>query len=872
MSNINFKATEAKSAAIGSHRLPRDYAVSNYRLDIRIDLEKLSFEGSEEMDLVLSKPRREFEFHSLELAISDPVILKGNDSFRLEIAYDEDNERVKFSSSDEFGEGNYVLSLKYSGTLNERLRGLYKSIYVDRSGNEHVIATTHFEATDARRAFVSMDEPDRKATYEISITTRDPNIAISNWPVEEKKDLGNGLSKYKFGKTIPMSSYLVAFIVGPLAQSDAKYYKDTPITVVSSPDKIQMSEFALEVAQHCLEFFSRYFGINYPAPKLDLIALPDFAFGAMENLGAVTFRETALLADLNNASRLDLERVADVVSHEIAHMWFGDLVTMAWWNGIWLNEAFATFMEMMAVDDYRPQWKRWVGFSISKEAALAIDALGSTRPIEYPVRLPAEAEGMFDVLTYQKGAAVLKMAEEFLGKDVFRLGISQYLKKYEFKNTETEDLWRALEASAKDHELSIPVEEMMNSWIYQGGYPLIELSRQNDNLVITQKPFKLSSSINDETSWLVPISIGLKSLSGEITYKENFLVKEKTLTVKLPNNSNDNILVGNLGGWGFFRVLYDKEAFRQLKENYLNLTTLERYNLVSDSWANLIAGNLSLENFLELCERVSADKETDYNIWLIIISAFDFFERIIDENTLHTFQVKVRELLMPVFRKFGWESIEMEEENDKTTRALLIEALGTLAADPEVINRATQIFEANYKDANEDLIGSICRIIGRQNDIRHYDIMLERFKNPKTPQDEQRHLQSLGEFWDPRLVARTLDMTLEEIRSQDAPFLLATMLRNNKLQNTTWEFIENNWDKIIERFPNNTIVRMLESVRTFVGPLGDDRLAKRAREFLNTHSIPSGELTLKQSLERLDINIEFAKRIAGQIADLVGLK
>ena len=281
-----------------------------------------------------------------------------------------------------------------------------------------------------------------------------------------------------------MSTYLVAFVVGPLEATEPVDVDGVPLRIVHPPGKAHLTPFALEVGAHALRFFTEYFGIPYPADKLDLVAIPDFAFGAMENLGCVTFRESALLVDPAQAARTELERVADVVCHEIAHMWFGDLVTMKWWNGIWLNEAFATFMEVLAVDAFRPEWQRWVSFGVEREAAMAVDGLHATRSVEFPVGRPEEAQGMFDVLTYQKGGSVLRMLEQFLGADVFRDGIRDYLDTHAYGNTETTDLWDALERSS-----GRPVREIMDTWIDQGGYPLVRVGADGS---LTQTPFSYS--------------------------------------------------------------------------------------------------------------------------------------------------------------------------------------------------------------------------------------------------------------------------------------------------------------------------------------------------------------------------------------------
>ncbi|HEX9968923.1 MAG TPA: M1 family metallopeptidase, partial [Acidimicrobiales bacterium] len=448
-----------------SYRLPRDVEPTRYELTLTPDLSAFTFAGEERVHVTVHTEVGSIVLNALELDIHTAELVDpAGNSIDASVAYDVEEERAVLTLDRPAAPGEWWLRLTFTGVISESLRGWYRSSFTDDAGETRVIATTQFEATDARRAFPCWDEPDRKAVFSVTLIVDDGLLAVSNGPVVEDEDLGNGKRQVRFGDTMPMSTYLVALVVGPLVATSAVDVDGTPVRVVCVPGKDHLAEFSLEVAAHSLRYFTRYFDIPYPAEKLDLVALPDFAMGAMENLGAVTFRESLLLIDPAAASRVELERLADVVAHEVAHMWFGDLVTMKWWNGIWLNEAFATFMELLCVDDFRPDWQRWVSFGLTRGGALNTDALASTRPIEFPVSRPSEAEEMFDVLTYQKGAAVLRMLERYLGADEFRSGIRRYLKAHEYGNAETTDLWDAIEDATGE-----PVRRIMDSWIFQGG-------------------------------------------------------------------------------------------------------------------------------------------------------------------------------------------------------------------------------------------------------------------------------------------------------------------------------------------------------------------------------------------------------------------
>ena len=416
-----------------------------YRIEIEPDVGSASFSGTVAIDVTVHEAVDRIVLNAAELAISDVEVRNASgEVIGCTVSFDDELEQATFHSPAVLVPGPATVTCRFSGTLNDKLRGFYRSTYTDDAGESHTIATTQFESVDARRAFPCWDEPDRKAVFEVTLTVDRDVDAFSNSPISDVHRVGDK-NVVRFSPTMKMSTYLVAFVVGKLETTETVDVDGVPLRVVFTPGKRKLADFALAIGAFSLRFFTEYFNIPYPGEKVDLVAIPDFAAGAMENLGCITFRDTALLIDPSRAARAELERVADVVAHEMAHMWFGDLVTMGWWEGIWLNEAFATFMEMLCVDAFRPSWDRWVGFAPSREAALAIDGVHATRPIEYPVGPPKEAEGMFDLLTYEKGAAVLRMLEQHIGPEVFRDGVRTYLKAHAYANTVTTDLWDALE-------------------------------------------------------------------------------------------------------------------------------------------------------------------------------------------------------------------------------------------------------------------------------------------------------------------------------------------------------------------------------------------------------------------------------------------
>jgi len=844
------------------YRLPASVKPQHYEIRLEPDLKNFTFSGEETVAIEVYEPVNEIQLNALELTIDEVSLSRDSHKLSGKAELDEVNERAILSFDTKVEPGRWSLRIKFRGILNDKLHGFYRSQYKDPAGQTHTIATTQFEATDARRAIPCWDEPAAKATFKLTLVVDQNLAAISNTAIESEKPAANGKKEVTFRQTIRMSTYLLAFVVGEFKATDPVDVAGTPLRVWYVPGKEALTRYGQEVGAFSLNFFANYYGIKYPGDKLDLIAIPDFAAGAMENLGAITFRETALLVDEKTASRAELERVADVVSHENAHMWFGDLVTMQWWNGIWLNEAFATFMEMLAVDAWKPHWERWVSFGLSRGAAMAVDGLNSTRSIEYPVHSPSDAGGMFDVLTYEKGASVLRMLEQYLGAEEFRKGISRYLREHEYGNAETGDLWDALEESS--HQ---PVRRMMDTWIFQPGFPIISVEKGSDgrSIKLSQKRFLYLREPGKGTEqWHVPLMIKAATDKGVSEHK--LLLTSAEAALQLPGNLKW-VLV-NQGGSGFYRVRYSSDLLAGVTAALDQLSPIERFGVVSDTWAAVVAGLAPLKEFFAMAAKFR--NETDLNVWRAILGGFAYLDTVVDEQHRPAMQAEVRRLLTPALERLGWEPKPGESELQSQLRGSLIGALGTQGEDPQVQARARELY-AKYRNApgsvDNNLVPAIIAIVAHTGSEADYKEFKEKFKTARTPQDEQRYLYALADFRRPELLRDAMQMTLNgEVRTQNAPYLMMELMMNTECRYEAWAFLKQNWDKMAAAYPENAIPRMCGGVTSLVDQQPD------VDQFFKTHKVKQGGKTIEQHLERLRVAVAFKQReIAPAPADL-GLK
>ncbi len=832
------------SPSSNPYRLARTVVPSAYRIFLTPNLEAYTFAGRVEIDVEVVQPLSELTMHALDLELGAATLSSDGTSYRsLEHRLDDTYETVTFAFDREIPAGPAVIEIAFDGTLNDQLHGFYRSTYTDDAGVEHTIATTQFENTDARRAFPCFDEPDFKATFQVNLTIPSELAAYSNSPVDSDTNLGNGQRTVSYRPTMVMSTYLVAFVVGPFEETPALDVDGVPLRIVYPIGKGHLTDVALEAGAFALRFFSGYFNIPYPGEKLDMIAIPDFAAGAMENLGCITYRESALLVDPATASQPEIARVAEVVHHEIAHMWFGDLVTMAWWEGIWLNEAFATFMQLICTNAFRPQWRIWVTQNTFRDLAMQVDALHSTRPIEYEVLSPTDTRAMFDVLTYEKGGSVLRMLEQYLGETTFRDGIRLYLQKHSYANATTTDLWDALEENS-----SQPVRTMMDTWILQGGFPLVTLEAGR----LSQRPFsygpaKGKSAIG--SSWLVPVKT--RSLQGGDATRHLLGVDDGEVTDASP-------VIVNAGGSGYFRSRYGASELAALAPRVSELEELERSTLLADYAAALFANAITWEEFLAIARGLGNQDEP--NPWESVAASFDIVNRALDEGQRPTLRRQLHELFGPQLERLGWDPRPGEGELAPQLRSLVIGMLGTIGQDEDVRKEAVRRFEANEMDG--DIALSILRVVASQDRPGDYETFLERHRHASTPQEDLRYLTALGAFRSESTALDATERCLIEFRSQDAPLVIPALMRNDLTGPSVWRYITEHWDEATQRISSNHHARLAGGITTFIK---DPAFADEVEAFHVAHPVPGGyPATVEQQLERMRVGLEFARTIRTQ--------
>ncbi|MDR3642986.1 MAG: M1 family metallopeptidase [Candidatus Doudnabacteria bacterium] len=843
-------------------RLSKQIKPERYELFIKPDLKTFAFDGEETISLTLGKPVSEITIHAKELDVYSAHFGIGNQKVEIKsesISYDVKNETVTFSFGKTLPRGRGVLNLKFKGVLNEKMRGFYRSSYTHQGKQKHM-ATTQFEATDARMAFPCFDEPAHKAIFDVTLMVPSNLTAISNTIESEILEHESGYKTVKFAPTPRMSTYLLAFIVGDFEFIERKTKDGVLVRVFVTPGKKHQAKFALDTAIRCLEFYNQYFDIPYPLPVLDLIAIPDFSHGAMENWGAVTYRESALLVDPEHSSAANKQWVALVIAHELAHQWFGNLVTMEWWTHLWLNEGFASYIEYLATDHLFPKWDMWTQFAYNDlNPAMELDGLKNTHPIEVEVGHPDEIGEIFDEISYSKGSSVIRMLAGYLGEKNFRDGLRYYLKKHAYQNASTTDLWQAFEKVSKK-----PVRKIMENWTGKGGYPLLKLalaktSQKSLTINISQARFFSSplSKSADKTLWQIPVSA--KSVGGDKINQYLLSTRHKAFNI-LPT---DRLKI-NFGETGFFRTQYHPELLMRLAQpvRHKSLPPIDRLGIMRDLSALSEAGNISSVTALEFIGNYK--NETDYTVWVELSSAMaDLKNLLYSENCYPQFEKFSRDVFTGIGAKLGWKAASGESHTRGLLRSLVLNQLIGYNHQP-TIDYGVKMYKSGV-NLPADIRAAAYHARAAAGSATDHRRFVSRYQKEALSEEKNRLGRALGQFGDERLLSKTLEFAMSnKVRIQDTAAIFAAVWANPKGQKIAWDFTKRHWDILVRRYPpsGHILNRFVKMAAGFTKP----QRASEVSEFFKKHKAPGAERSVAQVLEKINSNAAWLSRDGGKIA------
>ncbi|KAF7047190.1 hypothetical protein CFC21_056144 [Triticum aestivum] len=806
----------------GQSRLPRFAAPLRYDLVLRPDLAACTFSGSASAAVAVSAPTRFLVLNAAELAV-DRSSIRFQDWAPTEVAQFEEDEILVLGFGRELPLGEGVLSMDFTGTLNDQMRGFYRSKY-EYNGEARNMAVTQFEAADARRCFPCWDEPAFKAKFKITLEVPAELVALSNMPVVKETVCGPLKTVY-YEESPLMSTYLVAIVVGLFDYIESSTLEGTKVRVYTQVGKTSQGKFALDVGVKSLDLFKDYFATPYPLPKLDMIAIPDFAAGAMENYGLVTYRESALLYDEQLSSASNKQQVAITVAHELAHQWFGNLVTMEWWTHLWLNEGFASWVSYLAVESIFPEWNNWTQFLDETTSGLRLDALAESHPIEVDVNHASEIDAIFDSISYDKGASVIRMLQSYLGAERFQKALASYIKKYAYSNAKTEDLWAVLE-----EETGEPVKDLMTTWTKQQGYPVIYAKLNGQDLELEQAQF-LSDGSSGPGMWIVPMT----ACCGSYDLNKKFLLKA-----------------------GLENAIKAKK-----------LSLMDMIGIVEDSYALSVACKQTLTSLLRLLNAYR--HESDYTILSHVTSVCLSVNRIsTDANPDLSSDIKqlLIKLLLLAAKRVGWDPKDSESHLDVMLRSLLLIALVKLGHE-ETINEGIRRFHIFLEDRKTPLLPpdnrkaaylAVMQTVSTSNRAG-YDVLLKIYKETSEAQEKSRILGSLSSCPDKDIVVEALNLMLtDEVRNQDAFYVLGGISLEGR--EAAWAWLKDNWDHVVKTWPSSSLIS--DFVNSTVSPFTSEEKAAEVSEFFTTRVKPSFERALKQSLERVRISARWIDSIKSE--------
>ncbi|PKY03975.1 putative aminopeptidase [Aspergillus campestris IBT 28561] len=852
---------------------PIHYHVSLYDLQLG---SSWGYKGNLKITTKVAQPTKDIVLNSKEIEIQHAEIA-GKDGAVLtrasEITYDKTSERVTMKFPDEIAPSDVELNIAFTGTMNNAMAGFYRSKYksavqstadTPKEDDFEYMLSTQFESCDARRAFPCFDEPNLKATFDFEIEVPKGLTALSNMPVKSERDGSSQELKFvTFERTPVMSTYLLAWAVGDFeyveAMTERKYQgKSIPVRVYTTKGLKEQARFALECAHRTVDYFSEVFEIEYPLPKADLLAVHEFAMGAMENWGLVTYRTTAVLFEEGISDTRYKNRIAYVVAHELAHQWFGNLVTMDWWNELWLNEGFATWVGWLAVDHFYPEWNIWSQFvAEGVQQAFYLDSLRASHPIEVPVKNALEVDQIFDHISYLKGSSVIRMLSNHLGQEVFLRGVAEYLKTNAYGNATTSDLWSALsKASNQD------VTSFMDPWIRKIGFPVVTVAEEPGQISVRQNRFLSTGDAKpeeDETTWWIPL--GVKSGQTLET------VESRALTTKIDTVQGvgqDSFYKINKDLSGFYRTNYPADRLAKLGKSLDLLSTEDKIGLIGDAAALAVSGEGTSAALLVLLEGFKTER--DYLVWSQISSSASNLRSVFSQNETVTAGLKkfTRELASPAADKLGWEFQANEDYLTVQLRKLLIGMAG-VAGHEGIVAEAKRRFDlwATGKDKSAlhaNLRSAIFGIAISEGGHEEYNAVKEEYSKTTSIDGKEICLAALGRTKKPELVNDYLNFVFsDKVAVQDVHNGAASLAANSKVRGLLWEYIKNNWSAVETRLSANNVV-FERFVRMGLSKFADHSIADDIASFFQNKDTSAYDRALVIVSDSIRTNARYKER------------
>jgi aminopeptidase N len=847
-------------------RLFEQFQPKHYILDLAPNRETMKLSG----DVVVTgqkvgRPSQRLTFHQHGLTITNVHIIKNDKKGDREIAITRINhhasaDEVRLHTEEMLYPGQYTVRMTFRGEITKPLDGIYPATF-EHEGKKKTLILTQFESHHAREAFPCIDEPEAKATFDLTLTSPAGETVLSNTPVKEQKTVGD-TDITTFETTPHMSTYLLAFIFGELGYKEAKSKRGVVIRAYATPDNVQYLDYAVEFGAKCLDFYEQYFDIPYPLEKCDLIAIPDFASGAMENWGCITFREYALVLDPKNASLPMKQYVAMVIAHELTHQWFGNLVTMRWWTDLWLNEGFATWMSYLALDHFYPDWQVWTQFIVDEQQiGFRYDALANTHPIQVPINNPDEIRTIFDNISYDKGGSALHMLHHYLGAQAFRDGLRFYLKKHSYANAETVDLWEALQSVA--HK---PVKDFMAAWIEQPGFPLLRATIEDTSVTLSQETFLLNPVGRDQIvtprTWPVPL--------GTDDHLPDLLT---TPTAQYATRTSEQLIKLNHNQSGFYRVTYNASHIERLSNLVQRgkLTPLDRLGILSDAFETAKAGYADTTLALKLLE---AYKDEDNSaVWDIIAGNLVSIRTVMnDEELREAMKPYIRKLTATQLKRLGWKPHKNESYFDSLLRPTII-GLAASADEPDVLAEIDRLYATmkQPEDIPADLRSIVYVTVARRGGKEVFERLLALHNDSTSSEERLRLCDALTNFTQPTLIKRALDLIMTDaIRTQDAMYWVAYSFMNRYAREITWDWMTSHWDWFAKNLGTDLAFGRMPIYAARV--YSDRAFLKKYTSFFEKVTAPMLDRSIKQGIEFIEWQSAWKQRDLDLIKTFFGVK